>query len=61
MIESEETPGSPSNRHIAYDVLMTSERPIRIEREDNKRPLTCNATVPSQKAIQLTILPTMLL
>ena len=59
-MKSEDVPGSAANHHIAYDVTMTSENPLKIDEEYNKRPLTCNASATGLKTVELTIMPVML-
>ena len=60
MVEAEDVPGSAVNRHIAYDVMMTSKIPLKIDEDYNKRPLTCNASITGLKTVELTIMPVML-
>ena len=60
IVENEDVPGSAANHHIAYDVTMTSKNPLKIDEDHNKRPLTCNASVPGLPTVELTIMPVML-
>ena len=59
-VDDDDVAGTTVYHHLAYDVKMTSINPVRIEREDNKRPVICNASVPDQPPVKISIVPQML-
>ncbi len=59
-VETEDIPGAAVSHHIAFDTIVTSKSVVKIKYDDNKRPFSCNASVPYRDPVQLSILPAMI-